>query len=46
VRVGLTSPSKQYDALDARARRERVSIQEIIRRALHDQGGMRTDSTE
>jgi hypothetical protein len=34
VPLHLTVTAKQYDTLDGRARRDRVSIQEIIRRDL------------
>jgi hypothetical protein len=32
--ICLSVPGKQFDELDARARRERVTIQEIIRRDI------------
>ncbi len=34
VHVGLTLPSKQYDAYCKQAREEDVSVPEIIRRAI------------
>lgn len=36
VEVCLTLPSKKYDDLYARARLERTSVPEIIRRTLND----------
>jgi hypothetical protein len=35
--ICLSVPGKQFDELDARARRARVTIQEIIRRDLERQ---------
>jgi len=36
ARICLSVPGKQFDALDALATRERVTIQDLIRRALAD----------
>lgn len=35
VQVGVMLPSKKFDELDARARREGVSLPEVIRRVLY-----------
>jgi hypothetical protein len=35
VKICLTVPTRKYDALDAQAREERVSIPELVRRSLN-----------
>ena len=42
VECCVTLPAKTYDELDARARRERVSIPELVRRALERAGRRHT----